>query len=46
VPKRGLLGIVGNIFVDSNNGNLLLDQSTPVEEMEENAERLYQKAAS
>jgi hypothetical protein len=46
VPKKGLLGIVGSVFVDANNGNVLIEQSTPVKEMESNAERLYQKTAS
>lgn len=46
LPDQGLLGEVGQIFVEAINGNLLLENSTPIQEIEANAERLYQKATS
>ncbi len=45
LPDQGLLGEVGHIFVEAISGNLLLESSTPIQEIEANAEGLYQKAA-
>jgi len=45
LPDKGPLGPVGNIMVDANTGNLLLENSTSIAEIEANAERLYQQAA-
>lgn len=44
IPGKGLLGQVGFVFVDAVTGNLLLAESTPIQEIEANAESLYQKA--
>lgn len=44
LPGQGLLGEVGQIFVEAINGSLLLENSTPIQEIEANAKRLYQKA--
>ena len=44
LPDQGLLGEVGHVFVEAINGSLLLENSTPIQEIEANAERLYQKA--
>jgi len=46
LPDKGLLGRVGTIMVDANTGNLLLENSTPINEIETHAERLYKKATS
>lgn len=46
LPDKGFLGRVGDILVEANTGNLLLEQSTPIVEIEENAERLYSKTTS
>lgn len=43
LPKKGLLGKVGSILVDANTGNLLLEYSTPIKEVEANAESLYRE---
>ena len=42
LPDKGLLGRVGEIMVDANTGNLQLEKSTPISEIETNAENLYQ----
>lgn len=46
LPDYGALGQVGHIVVDVQNGDLKLNDSTPVKEMKDNASRHYQKAAS
>ena len=46
LPGKGLSGRVGEIMVDANTGNLLLEKSTPISEIETNAECLYQQASS
>jgi len=46
LPDYGALGQVGHLLVDVQNGDLKLNDSTPVKEMKDNASRLYQKAAS
>ena len=43
-PEKGFLGEVGFMFVEAINDSLLLENSTPINEIEANAERLYQKA--
>lgn len=43
LPEKGLLGEVGFILVEAETGNLLLTDSTPIDEIEARAERLYQK---
>lgn len=45
LADKGLLGSVGSIMVDADTGNLLLENSTSIDEIEASAERLYQKAA-
>lgn len=45
-PEKGFLGEVGQIFVEAVNGNLMIDRSTSLNEIEANAESLYQKASS
>ncbi|MFQ6044283.1 MAG: hypothetical protein ACE5PV_25805 [Candidatus Poribacteria bacterium] len=45
LPKIGELGIVGFLAIDVNTGEVLLSKSTPLEELTENAERLYKKKA-
>ena len=45
MPEKGFLGEVGFVFVEATYGNLLLENSTSINEIEANAERLYQKAA-
>jgi hypothetical protein len=44
MPEKGSLGEVGLVFVEAISGNLLLENSTPIHEMEANTERLYQQA--
>jgi hypothetical protein len=46
LPDKGLLGHVGDIMIDANTGNLLLENSTPISEIEANAECLYQQTSS
>lgn len=46
IPGKGFLGRVGFILVDAVTGNLLLAESTPINEIEANADRLYQKTTS
>ncbi len=46
LPGKGLLGRVGEIMVDANTGNLVLESSSQINEIEANAERLYQQASS
>ncbi|MCI0513123.1 hypothetical protein L0128_07930 [candidate division KSB1 bacterium] len=41
-PEKGFLGRIGFILVEAINGNLELENSTPIPELEANAERLYQ----
>ena len=45
LPEIGELGIVGFLVIDVNTGEVLLSKSTPLEELAENAERLYKKKA-
>lgn len=45
MPGKEFLGEVGFVFVEATNGNLILENSTSINEIEANAERLYQKAA-
>ncbi len=46
LPDFGKLGVVGRMLVDAQSGDLKLDDSTSTEEMQANAKRLYQEAAS
>jgi hypothetical protein len=46
LPDRGILGRVGHVLVDALTGDLKLKDSTPFEEMKQNAKRLYQQIAS
>lgn len=46
LPDLGKLGVVGRMLVDAQSGDLKLDNSTATEEMQANAKRLYQEAAS
>jgi len=46
MPGKGFLGKVGDIFVDAITGNLKLDISTSIKEIETNAESLYSKNTS
>ena len=41
LPDRGILGKVGELYVDADNGQILLEESTPLEVLTANAERLY-----
>jgi hypothetical protein len=44
LPDRGILGKVGELFVDADNGQILMEESTPLEVLSANAERLYSEA--
>ena len=44
LPDHGNLGKVGHILVDAQNGDLKLDDSTSVEEIDAHVTRLYQQA--
>lgn len=46
-PGRGVLGQIGDLLVDVETGEVLLDESSPasVEELERRAEALYDAAA-
>ncbi len=46
LPRHGVLGTVGHILVDAQNGDLQLNQSTSKDEIQLNAKRLYQEATS
>jgi len=46
LPDHGDLGVVGHFFVDAQNGDLKLKESTPIEEIEAHVSRLHQKATS
>ena len=41
LPDRGIIGKVGELYVDADNGQISLEESTPVEILTANAERLY-----
>ena len=41
LPDRGIVGKVGELYVDADNGQILLEESTPLEVLTANAERLY-----
>jgi hypothetical protein len=45
LPGHGNLGTVGHILVDAQNGDLKLDDSTSVEEIDAHVTRLYQQAS-
>ena len=45
LPDRGTVGEVGHILMDVDSGDMVLDKSTKIEELERNAERLYQEEA-
>jgi len=45
-PEKGFLGQVGYILVEAINGNLLLENSTSIREIEANAECLYRQTSS
>ena len=45
LPGISELGIVGFLVIDVDTGEVLLSRSTPLEELTENAERLYKKKA-
>ena len=45
LPDRGILGKVGELYVDVDNGQILLEESTPLEVLTANAERLYSETA-
>lgn len=40
LPDRGILGEVGYLLLDAQTGELLVEESTPVEELRKNADRL------
>ncbi len=46
LPRYGMLGAVGHILVDAQNGDLKLKDSTSKEELRANAKRFYQQATS
>ncbi len=46
IPGKGFLGKVGEIIVDAITGNLKLEISTPIKEIEANADSLYRKNTS
>jgi hypothetical protein len=46
LPGHGNLGTVGHILVDAQNGDLKLDASTSVEEIDAHVTRFYQQATS
>ena len=46
LPDHGNLGTVGHILVDAQNGDLKLNDSTPMEEIDAHVTRLYQQATS
>ena len=41
LPDRGIIGKVGELYVDADNGQISLEESTPVEILTANAEHLY-----
>lgn len=41
LPDRGIVGKVGELYVDADNGQILLEESTQLEVLTANAERLY-----
>ena len=41
LPERGILGKVGELCVDADNGQIILEESTLLEVLTANAERLY-----
>ena len=43
LPDKGTMGEVGHILMDVDSGDMVLDKSTKIEELERNAERLYQE---
>ena len=45
MPGIGRVGQLGKIVVDAQNGNLIEDESTSCEELEENADRFAQEKA-
>jgi hypothetical protein len=45
LPDRGILGKVGELYVDVDSGQILLEESIPLEVITANAERLYSKTA-
>lgn len=40
LPSKGRLGKVGEIWIDADNGELILEKSTEVEVMRSNAKRI------
>ncbi|MBN1352472.1 hypothetical protein JXJ21_23945 [candidate division KSB1 bacterium] len=44
-PEKGFLGQIGYILIEAINGNLLLENSTSIREIEANAEHLYQQTS-
>ena len=44
LPDRGIVGKVGELYVDADNGQILLEDSTPLEVLTANAERLYSES--
>jgi hypothetical protein len=44
LPGYGLLGQIGELMIDVESGQVLLDESTPILEMEQCAEALYNAA--
>jgi len=43
LPDRGIVGKVGELYVDADNGHVLLKESTSLEVLAVNAECLYSK---
>jgi len=46
LPSYGELGIVGHFLVDAQNGDIKINESTPIEEIKAHVSRLYQQATS
>ena len=41
LPGHGTLGQIGELMIDVESGQILLDESTPISKMEQRAEALY-----
>ena len=44
-PVKGRLGKIGEVIINAQDGNIIVEQSTPVEEMIKNAETLDPEGA-
>jgi len=44
-PEIGHIGRIGEVIVDAQTGSVLMDETTPIKEMQINAENIAKKAA-